>query len=126
MPAWVRKFVVMVAIAVIAAAGIAAPQLAYASSHSAPIAAGAEHDHDTGHVQASGTTATTPCDEHGPLHGKGKPDHPCCAAACAGMAFVATVADLSYPPPVIERWMPVREMFRPAPTASIERPPRTI
>lgn len=123
MPAWVHKFVVMVAIAVIAAAGIAAPQLAYASSHSTSIAAAAEHDHDTGHVHAS---ATTPCDEHGPLHGKGTPDHPCCAAACAGMAFVTTVADLSYPPPVIERWMPVREMFRPVPTASIERPPRTI
>lgn len=123
MPAWVRKFVVAVAIVVIAAAGVTAPGLAHATGHPTQTAALTKH---AGHVQATGA-ATTPCDKHGPLHGKGKPDHPCCAAACATtLAFIVATVDLSYPPSDTERSIPVTQTFPAAPIGSIERPPRTI
>lgn len=123
MPTWARKFIVAVAIVVIAAAGVTAPGLAHAAGHPTQTAALTKH---AGHVHAAGA-ATTPCDEHGPLHGKGKADHPCCAAACAtALAFIVAIVDLSYPPSDTERSILVRQAFPAAPIGSIERPPRTI
>lgn len=121
---WARRLVGVVAIVVIAAAGMTAP-LAHASTHAAVVPL-AEIGHHSGNANMA-TVAATSCDEHGLQHGKVKAAHPCCAAACAAMlAFIVAPTDLSYPPSEREQSTLARPALAPSPIRSIERPPRTI
>lgn len=121
-----RKLVTIVAVAVICTVGVMTPRLTYAFGHAAQVAVVAGQEDHPGHVDASAISPASPCGEQVPLHDKGKSHHPCCATACAGMAFLATEAafNLSSPPLTADRWLTVAEACSAAPAMSIERPPR--
>lgn len=128
MAVWLQKFVIAVAMIGIAGASVTAPGSANASGLSAYLIMVAKHDPNADEVDVhAGGAAAAPCHEHGQLHGKGKLNHPCCAATCAGaLAFIFAAINLSYPTIGITGATRVHHTFLPAPIASIERPPRSV
>lgn len=122
---WLRKFTAIILIGTIAVLGMTTPRLAHASHHAVQTFAMVKHDHHAGLINGAGA-ARLPSDETDPQQQKGKPDHPCCGAACMVFIFLGPTADLLYPRLIIERWMTAKETFPAAPIFSIERPPRTI
>jgi hypothetical protein len=119
-----RRLVTLILAAAIAVAGALPPHYAMAGKQPRPTGhAAAAHEHAA--VPGTRHDMVMPC-EHHKNSAPNAPgiDHPCCASACAAIAFIFTHVELCAP-----RWSesysatPTR-VLRAAPQAAADPPPR--
>jgi hypothetical protein len=127
-----RKTVIIGLIVAFAGGNMIAPRLSHAARHPQAMemvqAATAARHHQQGHHHDHALAEdanTVRC--HGADtadHAKFQPEHNCCLAACAAMAFIFAASDVARHLPSDDfNWPPTR-ILRPSALAAIDHPPR--
>jgi hypothetical protein len=123
-----RKVLAMIVVAALVVANAVAPRLSHAAMHPQAVLQAAAATHDHHHDQPTRQAAEAlPCEDHGTAdHAGFQPEHNCCLAACAPIAFIFAVFDVARPQPAEDFDWPLTRILRASAATAIDPPPRKV